>query len=69
MRYSTKQNTNKKGEIKTIATNYICACHGGIERVNAQLMTLWIQMGYDAKNDAYSICTICSWTFFTFWGI
>ena len=35
MRYSTKQNTNKKGEIKTIATNYICAYHGGLERVNA----------------------------------
>lgn len=38
--------TNKKGEIKTIATNCIRAYHGGIERVNAQLMTLWIQMGY-----------------------
>lgn len=40
-------NTNYKGEVKTIATNYIRAYNGGIERVNAQLMTLWIKMGYN----------------------
>ena len=39
--------TNNKGEIKTIATHYVRAYHGGIERVNAQLMTLWTQMGYN----------------------
>lgn len=39
--------TNHLGKIRTIATNYIRACNGGIERVNSQLMTLWTQMGYN----------------------
>lgn len=39
--------TNHMGKIRTIATNYIRACNGGIERVNSQLMTLWTQMGYN----------------------
>ena len=32
--------------IRTIATSYRKACNGGVERVNAELMKLWMEMGY-----------------------
>lgn len=41
-----KIEVNNNGEIRTIATHYPRAYNGGVERVNAQLMTLWVQMGY-----------------------
>lgn len=46
--FFTKMNlkTNSFGEVKTIATHHRRAYHGGIERVNAQLITLLTQMGY-----------------------
>lgn len=34
------------GNVKTIATCYRRAYNGGIERVQAQLMNLWVEMGY-----------------------
>lgn len=40
-------NTNNLGEIQTIATHYRRCYNGGIERVQAQLMNLWVQMGYN----------------------
>ncbi len=33
-------------EIRTIAVSYFRAYNGGVERVNAELMDLWIRMGY-----------------------
>ncbi len=33
-------------KIKTIATSFYRAYDGGTERVNAELMTLWVKMGY-----------------------
>lgn len=33
-------------KIKTIATHYCRACVGGVARVQAQLMNLWVSMGY-----------------------
>lgn len=46
--FFTKANieTNSHNEIKTIATHYHRAYNGGVERVQAQLMTLWVKMGY-----------------------
>lgn len=38
--------TNRNCEIKTIATYCHRAYNGGVERVQAQLMSLWAQMGY-----------------------
>lgn len=38
--------TDKPSEIKHIATYYFRAYSGGIERVQAQLITLWTKMGY-----------------------
>ena len=37
---------NSSGKISTIATHYRRCYNGGIERVQAQLMNLWVQMGY-----------------------
>lgn len=36
-----------RDNIKTIATHYHRAYNGGIERVQAQLMTIWVRMGYN----------------------
>ena len=38
--------TNNRNEIKTIATHYRRCCNGGVERVQAQLMNLWMRGGY-----------------------
>lgn len=41
-----KPQMRKPGEIRTVATIYHRGYNGGIERVQAQLMSLWVEMGY-----------------------
>lgn len=43
---SIDMGTSNVGKIATIATHYRRCYNGGIERVQAQLMNLWVQMGY-----------------------
>ena len=46
--YFERLNYNRQDrEIRTVATSYFRAYDGGIERVNSELMKIWVDMGYN----------------------